>query len=212
MSRASAPGESARPQRVGRRAERRGPEPPGGAPREPLRRLFVACDLPAVAHAAVTAWQARELAPRDELRVNHSLHATLCFLGAVPERRVDDVVAALAALELPALPSGIGAALFLPERGAKRVVALALDDPVGALARVQGSVSDALYRLGVYTPERRPFLAHVTVARYRRPGQPFSLQNVTIPPFGLPAVILYASVLERGGAVHTPLATFPTVL
>jgi len=200
----------ARPQRAGRRAERRGTDEGAGAPWEPHRRLFVACDLPPAAHAAVAAWQESELAPRDELRVNHSLHVTLCFLGPVPERRVDDVAAALAALGLPRLPSGLGDALFLPERGLKRVVALALDDPEGALAVTQRSVSDALYRLGVYTPEKRPFLAHLTVARYRRPGQPFSLQNVTIPPFGLPSVILYASVLERGGAVHTPLATFPT--
>ena len=85
-----------------------------------------------------------------------------------------------------------------------------LADPGGALAATQRSVSDALYHLGVYAPEKRPWLAHLTVARFRRPGQPFSLQNVNIAPFGLPSVILYASVLERGGAVHTPLATFPT--
>jgi 2'-5' RNA ligase len=198
----------ARPQRASRRAARRGD---GDVPREPSRRLFVACDLPAEARAAVTDWQARALAPRDELRVNHSLHVTLCFLGSVPERRVDDVAAALDALELPSLPSSLGAVRFLPERGAKRVVALVLADTGGALAATQRSVSGALYRLGVYTPEKRPFLPHLTVARFRRPGQPFPLENVTISPFGLPSVILYASVLARGGAVHTPLATFPTV-
>ena len=199
----------ARPERAGRRAARRGDEVAAG--REPSRRLFVACDLPPEAQKAVAAWQDRELAPRDELRVNRSLHVTLCFLGAVAERRVDDVCAALAALQLPALPSGLGAALFLPERGARRVVALVLDDPEGALTATQRSVSQALYRLGVYTPEKRPYLPHLTVARFRRPGQPFPLENVTISPFGLPSVILYASVLARGGAVHTPLATFPTV-
>jgi 2'-5' RNA ligase len=201
----------ARPECAGRRAARHDRDGAAGAAREPTRRLFVACDLPPVAQAAVAAWQARELAPHVGLRVNHSLHVTLCFLGPVPERRVGDVGAALAGLELPLLPSGLGAALFLPERGPKRVVALALDDPHGALARTQRSVSSALYRLGVYTPETRPWLAHLTVARFRRPGQPFLLQNVTIEPFGLPSVILYASSLERGGAVHTPVATFPTV-
>jgi 2'-5' RNA ligase len=202
--------EAARPRRAGRRSDRPVRDAGQAVGREPARRLFVACDLPREALAAVAAWQARELAPRDELRVNHSLHVTLCFLGSVPERRVDDVRAALAGLALPSLPSGLGAVLFLPERGPRRVVALALDDPDGALARTRSSVSDALYRLGVYASDRRPWLAHLTVARFRRPGQPFSLQNVTIPPFGLPSVILYASVLERGGAVHTPLATFPT--
>jgi len=186
--------------------------PLGRSPeREPTRRLFVACDLPPDVLGAVERWQTAELRPRDELRVMGSLHVTLVFLGSVPERRVDDITAALGELSVPALPSALLEPVFLPERGAKRVVALRLDDPSGALHETQRSVSDALYRLGVYTPEKRPWLAHLSVARYRRPGQPFSLQNVTIEPFGLPSVILYASVLERGGAVHTPLATFPTV-
>ena len=176
----------------------------------PSRRLFVACDLPTDVAAAVARWQDAELAGRDELRVAASLHVTLCFLGDVAERCVAQIAAALGGLALPALPATLGEPLFLPRRGARRVVALPLDDSAGALVATQRSVSDALYRLGVYTPERRPWLAHVTVARYRRPGHPFPLQNVTIEAFGLPSVILYASLLERGGAVHTPLATFPT--
>ena len=191
------------------RAQRR-PDPGRGEGREPSRRLFVACDLPVAAAAAVASWQATELAPHEEVRVVATLHVTLCFLGAVPERRLDELVAALGELPLAALPTALGEPLFLPRHGPRRVVAIALDDPSGALRATQRSVSDALYGLGVYTPEKRPWLAHLTVARFRRPGQPFSLQNVNIAPFGLPSVILYASVLERGGAVHTPLATFPT--
>ena len=210
--RSRAPDYPAKPQRAGRRREKRGdPSPGASSEREPSRRLFVACDLPPDALRAVERWQVAELRPHDELRVSASLHVTLCFLGSVPERRVDDVAAALAALSFPALPTALLEPVFLPERGAKRVVALRLDDASGALHDTQRSVSDALYGVRVYTPETRPWLAHLTVARYRRPGQPFSLQNVTIEPFGLPSVILYASVLERGGAVHTPLATFPTV-
>ena len=170
----------------------------------------MACDLPPAAAAALARWQAAELAPHDELRLVPTLHVTLCFLGAVPERRVDDVAAALGKLRLAALPTALGEPLFLPQHGPRHVVAIHLADPGGALAATQRSVSDALYHLGVYVPEKRPWLAHLTVARFRRPGQPFSLQNVNIAPFGLPSVILYASVLERGGAVHTPLATFPT--
>jgi 2'-5' RNA ligase len=200
----------ARPRRSAEPRSQRRADGQRGAAREPSRRLFVACDLPAAAAGAVTRWQAAELEPHDELRVVHTLHVTLCFLGSVPEHRVDDVAAALADLSLGALPTALGAPLFLPERGPKRVVAIHLEDRDGALAATQGSVSDALYRLGVYTPEKRPWLAHLTVARFRRPGQPFPLQNVNIERFGLPSVILYASVLERGGAVHTPLATFHT--
>ncbi len=170
----------------------------------------MACDLPSKVAAAIGRWQRAELASHDELRVVPTLHVTLCFLGSVPERRIAEIGAALGSLDLPPLPTGLGEPLFLPERGLKRVVALFLDDLGGALAATQQAVSDALSGLQVYTPERRPWLAHLTVARYRRPGHPFPLQNVTIEAFGLPSVILYASLLERGGAVHTPLATFPT--
>jgi 2'-5' RNA ligase len=176
---------------------------------QPSRRLFVACDLPDEVAAAVGRWQDRELWSHDDLRLAHTLHLTLCFLGDVAAGRLDDVTVALGALELPALPTAFTEPLFLPERGAKRVIALRLDDPGGALAETRQAVADALARLGVYTPERRPWLPHLTVARYRRPGHPFSLQNVTIGAFGLPSVILYASLLERAGAVHTPLASFP---
>jgi 2'-5' RNA ligase len=181
-----------------------------GGDSEPMRRLFVACDLPAGVAAAIDRWQATELAPHDEVRVVHTLHVTLCFLGSVAERRLPDITTALGALAPVLLPTTLGEALFLPHHGAKRVVALPLGDESGALAATQQAVSHALAGLGVYTPERRPWLAHLTVARYRRPGHPFSLQNVTVEAFGLPSVILYASHLERGGAVHTPLATFPT--
>jgi 2'-5' RNA ligase len=183
--------------------------PPGEARPVPSRRLFVACDLPDHVAAAVGAWQDAELAPRADLRVAPTLHLTLCFLGDVAESRLDDLTAALGELVLPALPTAFAEPLFLPPRGAKRVVALRLDDPNGALSHTQAAVADALAGHGLYTPERRPFLPHLTVARYRRPGHPFPLQNVNIGAFGLPSVILYASLLERAGAVHTPLASFP---
>ena len=172
-------------------------------------RLFVACDLPPAVAAAVERWQALELGAHPEVRAVRPLHLTLCFLGNVPEARVPEIERSLTGLDVPRLPVVGGTALFLPERGKKRVVALRLEDPSGALVRLQGDVSATLAAIGVYDPERRVYLPHVTVARYRHPGPPFSLQNVNVGAFGLPSVILYTSVLERGGAVHTPLATFP---
>ena len=176
---------------------------------EPTQRLFVACDLPAAAAAAVERWQAAELAPHDELRVVHTLHVTLCFLGGVAASRVADITAALGALALPALPTSLGEALFLPEQAPSGSSRCTSPTTPGRSPRRSGRSPTHSSALGVYTPERRPWLAHLTVARYRRPGHPFSLQNVTVGAVGLPSVILYASHLERGGAVHTPLATFP---
>jgi len=179
-------------------------------PSAPLARLFVAADLPPEALEVVAEWQRTEIAQHAaELRVARTLHLTLCFLGSVSQARTADIVAALGAVDLPPLPTALGDLLFLPERGRKRVVALRLGDPGGAIAAVQRELSQALAAIKVYKPEGRPYLPHVTVARYRVPGQQLPLQNVNFPGFGLHQVTLYDSVLARGGAVHTPLASFP---
>jgi RNA 2',3'-cyclic 3'-phosphodiesterase len=178
----------------------------GGGER-PLR-LFLACDLPPEALSVVQHWQATWLRPHTDVRVVGSLHITLAFLGDLPEATVDDIAAALRPVGFAAFQAGFEGPLFLPERGAKHVVALRLSDPSGELARLQVMASDALRTTGLYKASRRPWLGHVTVARFRRPGHPFPLQNVTIQPFGVDRMVLYSSLLDRGGAVHTPLAAF----
>lgn len=173
------------------------------------KRLFVACDLPPHVATAVAQWQARELGSHRELRVVGSLHITLAFLGDVTAAAIDDVVAALRPVAFPPFAAALEEPVFLPERGARHVVALRLADPSGGLATLQSRASHALCDAGLYQPPRRPWLAHVTVARFRRPGHPFILQNVNIPEFGVDRMVLYSSLLERAGAVHTPLAEFP---
>ncbi len=172
------------------------------------KRLFVACDLPHEAAAAIDAWQQRELEPRDELRVAASVHLTLCFLGDVPVERIPDAEATLAEVRFSALELDVAGPIFLPDHGPRRVVALELVDHGGALAALQDDVAHALAGRRLHKPEKRPFLPHVTVARYRRPGPPFSLQNVNVPRFGVTQMVLYSSLLERAGAVHTPVAVF----
>lgn len=175
---------------------------------KPLR-LFVACDLPGDVLGAISAWQARALSGRSEVRANHALHLTLAFLGQVDGGEVPRLVEALSSVGWTPCLTGVEGPLFLPEKGRRHVVALALADPEGALRALQGRVSVALVGTGLYKPERRPWLPHVTVARYRRAGLPFPLQNVTIPQFCVVRMALYSSSLESTGAVHTPLAVFP---
>ena len=172
-------------------------------------RLFVAQELPPETVRAVETWQHATLAERDDLRLNHALHLTLAFLGDVPTVKVDDLEAALAAVDHAPCRLAAGEVLFLPRKGPRRVIALSLLDPEGTLARHQAEVSAALAATGLYEPPKRPWLPHVTVARFRRPGHPFSLQNVNIPGFCSVRTVLYSSLLERTGAVHTPLAVFP---
>lgn len=154
-------------------------------------------------------WQRKELSLHDDLRMMPTLHLTLAFLGGVDKDRAGDVERILSGIAWPRAECRFKEPLFLPAHGKRRVVALELDDPSGALRRLQGEVSAGLASEGLYEPEKRPWLPHLTVARFRRPGHPFSLQNVTIGPFGVVRMVLYSSHLKPGGAVHTPLADFP---
>jgi len=195
----------------GRRPEKGSPRPRRGdaASRRSTSRLFVAGELPGEVRRLLAAWQQAELASRGEVRVNRSLHLTLCFLGDVADEVVPDVAAALRAVRFAPVPLTPAEVLFLPERGPRRVVALRLDDPSGTLADLQAQVAAALAALEVCEPERRPYLPHLTVARFRGKGHPFSLHNVNIPEFRLERVVLYSSLLEASGAVHTPLEIYP---
>jgi 2'-5' RNA ligase len=182
--------------------------------RQRALRLFVASDLPADARARIAAWQERELAPRGALRINRSLHLTLCFLGSLPAERLAEVESVLAAVAVEPATVAIGDAILLPEHGRKRIVALPLTSAAGApgglqrLRDLQGRIAEALTGSGIYQAESRPWLPHLTVARFRRPGHPFSLQNVNFGELLLSRVVLYTSVLDRSGAIHTPLRTY----
>jgi 2'-5' RNA ligase len=172
-------------------------------------RLFVACDLPDDVKRSVAAWQQTELRANRDLRISPTLHLTLAFLGNVEATRVPDLERVLEAVAWRPARCRFKEPLFLPAHGRRRVVALELDDPAGVLTRLQSEVSAGLAAEDLYEPERRLWLPHVTVARFRRPGHQFSLQNVNIPEFGVVRMVLYSSHLERAGAVHTPVAVFP---
>jgi 2'-5' RNA ligase len=171
-------------------------------------RLFVACDIPDATRAEIAAWQQRAFARDPGVRVNHALHITLAFLGSVSADRVDHVADALSGIRFHAARVEVEEPDFLPARGPKRAVVLPLREADGTLAGLQTDVSGVLAARGLCEPFGRPWLPHVTVARFRRSGHPFPLQNVNIGGFGVVRMVLYSSLLERAGAVHTPLNVF----
>lgn len=173
-------------------------------------RLFVALELPEAAREALERWRATALRDIDGLRSvpPAALHATLCFLGW---RVVDEIepiaVACAAALGQDGPPAlAFDDPVWLPARR-PHVLAIGLDDPSGTLARIQATLSGALSAGGWYSPEKRSFLAHVTVARVSRRAR---IRGVELAPvqaerFDGAAVTLYRSRLERTGARYEAL-------
>lgn len=140
-----------------------------------------------------------------------SYHVTLRFLGDVEAERLAPLAEAVAEEVADVVPFELrlGGAGGFPSARRPRVVVLGLapEAPLAALAeRVEAGVRAA----GL--PEAdRPFRAHLTLGRVKgRRGPDLS---AALPPepaaFPVREVVLYASELRRGGAVHTPLHRIP---
>jgi 2'-5' RNA ligase len=177
-------------------------------------RLFCALRLPEDALDAIEAWQATVLdsAARESTALGgrrivprQNLHVTLAFLGSRP------------ASDLPAVVAELRAAASSAERPVLRVRGwretrsvgmLVLDDEDGAATRLAEDVQDRLDRLGVYRREARPWLAHVTVLRFRerprlRVGPP-DLESLLEPVAPSDAAV-YLSRLRPDGARYEVL-------
>ena len=173
-------------------------------------RLFVALELPDTARDALSDWRDRALSGAPGLRSlsADSLHVTLCFLGWRDGGEVASIAGACGELSSEAAPRlSLGGARWLPPRR-PRVLAVELRDPSEALAGVQSALSARLAAGGWYRPEKRPYLAHVTVARVARGGRVPREPLPPVPPldFGASIVTLFRSRLMRGGAAYEPLA------
>jgi RNA 2',3'-cyclic 3'-phosphodiesterase len=172
--------------------------------------MFVALDLPSGARDELAAWRDQLVADRPDLRPvrPEALHVTLVFLGWQDESAAPD----LSAAAFGAAPSGApvlraGAVRPLPPRD-PRLFALDLEDADGRAGALQAAVSDALRPW--YTPEKRPFWPHITLARVKRGERRVPALPDDLPPpaesFEATRLTLYKSTLRPQGALYEPLA------
>jgi 2'-5' RNA ligase len=161
-------------------------------------RLFCALTLPAEALDRLEAWQAGLPAGRHRCVPRDNLHVTLAFLGSRPAEEVDAIAAALAAAAGAARPILLRELCYRETRSVGMVVFDDEDGTAGALAR---DLHGRLERLGVYEPERRTWLPHVTVVRFReRPRLSPALPGLgAVAPSG---AAVYMSQLRPTGAEY----------
>ena len=169
-------------------------------------RLFCALRLPEDVVRRLVEWQhlafgdlprGARLVPRE------NLHVTLAFLGARP---APDAGLVLAALREAASGSG---RVELDEatphyRETRSVGMVVLRDVGGAATALAENLHGRLERLGLYRPEKRPWLPHVTVVRFRErprvePARP------DLSAFSPSDAALYNSVLRSTGAQYDVL-------
>ena len=163
-------------------------------------RLFLALRLPEQVLDAVEVWQAQlrgvRVVPRDHL------HVTLAFLGSRPASELEAIVGALrtAAASAPAdLP--LTASRY---RETRSVAMLVLDDPGGGVTALAEDVQARLEALGVYRREGRPWLPHLTVARFRERPR-LRLDPPAMRTFVPSDAAAYLSRLHPGGAQYVVL-------
>src|SRR5262245_31199877 len=141
---------------------------------------------------------------------------TLVFMGYRAEKDTDRIAeAALVEATAPEIrlePEPVGV-----PRG-KRPRLFAVDAPSEGAVAIQGEVERRLVEEGLYSPEKRPFWPHLTVARVkpekrggrkpalveRSPG-PFT-ERTFLRPVSLVRLILFRSHLRREGPIYEPVA------
>jgi len=186
----------------------------------PRARLFVALELPGEFVEGLSAWGREAFGEVRALRLlrPESLHVTLVFLGYQAERDIERIAEVALGVGVGA-GAGVGGFGLAPEgvvpvpRSRPRLFALDLEDAGAALGEWQAGLSERLEAARFYEPEKRPFWAHVTLARVKRgekvgrglevPDLPDALRE----PFRAGRVTLYRSTLRRSGAVYEPLAS-----
>ena len=221
--------------------------------REKNLRLFVAVELPADVKAAIgdAIDLLRAAAGQRGLRWvrPEGVHVTLKFLGSVPDSRVGAIItalrdnvaeAAIAPFELQPYRFGAfhgGRHMPVESRGTReayhynlRVVWIGMRGETEALAALAAAVESAIAPLG-YPTEKRPFAAHLTLARVRDDAdretresvyaalQPYLSESTRtgsfrpevvpeFPTFRVDRVSLMESTIQPGGAVYRAIETF----
>jgi 2'-5' RNA ligase len=165
-------------------------------------RLFLGYTLLDDVAGALAEWAGREL--RGRLVRREDLHVTLAFLGSRP------------AADLPAIVDVLGRAAadaatprfeVVRWREARAAGMLVLRDETGAAAPFAGRLHRELASLGLYRPENRDWLPHVTTLRYReRPRLSPPLPEVA--PFAPSGAAAFLSRLHPSGAQYEVLDSF----
>ena len=184
-------------------------------------RLFIAIELPPEVKQALARLQTKLKTGRDtpvKWVATDAMHLTLQFLGDVDAGLTGKINAALEIAARGTSPfrlelTGLG---VFPGTARVRVVWVGLGGQVDELLNLQKCIETALVHLG-FTPESRPFTAHLTLGRVRDNATPSERQALgqliektafkDAPGFDVKNVRLVQSQLRPQGPVYTLLAS-----
>jgi 2'-5' RNA ligase len=165
-------------------------------------RVFCALRLPDRWLDELVEWQG-SLRTGARVVPRQNVHVTLAFLGHVEPAAVPDVVEALREAAAGATTPVLRVVRY---RETRSVGMLVLEDEGGRATALAEDLQRRLERAGVYEPEARRWLPHLTVLRFReRPHL-----DPRLPSLGAVSpseAAVYHSVLRPGGAQYAVLET-----
>jgi 2'-5' RNA ligase len=170
-------------------------------------RLFCGLQLPRETIDELTAWQAAHFKglhlSGGRVVPPENLHVTLAFLGSRPAGEVPAIMAELREASARAGAIELQPLRYRETRGVGMIV---LKDVTGAATVLAEDLGARLERLGVYRFERRPWLSHVTVLRFKeRAGLTPEVANIR--SIHVVRSALYRSSLGPAGATYDALET-----
>ncbi len=180
-------------------------------------RAFIAVPLPPEITELAAELQSRLKSGGLKLRWVRlqGMHLTLKFLGDIPESLVDDLGSAIQRAAngfgiIDLVAQGIG---VFPGIKHPRVLWLGIGGETERLGQLHGRLDAELEQIGI-AREKRPFRAHLTLARAKGAVNARLLLDImqtqgqfTARPFQAQQLVLYQSDLRPQGAVYTARAT-----
>jgi 2'-5' RNA ligase len=166
-------------------------------------RLFCALRLPDQTTERLVAWQRQAFAGVRDVRVlspSH-LHVTLAFLGHRPVGEVEAIAEALRGAAAGAERPSFSVERY---RETRSVGMLALGDEERRATALAVDLHERLESLRVYERERREWLPHVTVLRFRRRPR-LDPQLPELGWFAPSDAAVYLSRLRSSGAQYEVL-------
>ena len=175
---------------------------PGTVGEDDRIRLFLALELPGEVEAELARWAASELTGGRRLS---AFHVTLAFLGGQPRGVVAPTLGVLRDEAGSTEPFELEPLRY---RETSSVGMLVLADRSGAATSLATRLQSRLEELGVYVPERRQWLPHVTVIRFRVPPR-LAPAPPLLGAFAPSGAAAFLSRLHPSGARYEVLESCP---
>lgn len=169
-------------------------------------RLFTGIPVSEAARRAMRDYidAVRPAWPKAKWVPPENLHLTMVFIGEVGDGDVGRVASALdeAAQRGKPFALSLGAPGRFPERGKARVLWVGVEEGAAGLSTVAAACAEALTPW--VEPEARPYVAHLTIARFRVPERVDGLPPIEChpPSWTAEGVTLFRSRLGRPAPIY----------